>query len=66
MAFNTYYCSYYILCVVLDKLRRVKMIDDKKYKTCKDCPYYYKEVNQCMYGEEGVPDNLEKKCDKEQ
>ena len=38
------------------------MIDDKKYKTCKDCPYCYKEVNQCMYGEENVPNNLEKKC----
>ena len=36
------------------------MIDDKKYKTCKDCPYCYKEVNQCMYGEEGAPDDLEK------
>ena len=22
------------------------MIDDKMYKTCKDCPYCYKEVNQ--------------------
>ena len=32
--------------------------------TCKDCPYYYREVNQCMYGEEGVPDDLEKKCEK--
>lgn len=40
------------------------MIDDKKYKTCKDCPYCYKEVNQCMYGEEGVPDNFEQKCNK--
>ena len=39
------------------------MIDDKKYKTCKDCPYCYREVNQCMYGEEGVPDDLEKKCE---
>ena len=38
------------------------MIDDKKYKTCKDCPYYYGEINWCMYGEEGVPNNLEKKC----
>lgn len=38
------------------------MIDDKMYKTCKDCPYYYGEINVCMYGEENVPDDLEKKC----
>lgn len=28
------------------------MIDDKMYEICKDCPYCYREVNQCMYGEE--------------
>ena len=38
------------------------MIDDEMYETCKDCPYYYGEVNWCMYGEENVPNNLEKKC----
>ena len=38
------------------------MIDDEMYETCKDCPYYYGEINWCMYGEEGVPDDLEKKC----
>ena len=35
---------------------------DEMYKICEDCPYYYGEVNWCMYGEEDVPDNLEKKC----
>ena len=39
------------------------MIDDKMYETCKDCPSCHREVNQCMYGEEGVPDDLEKKCE---
>lgn len=24
------------------------MIDDEMYETCKDCPYYYGEVNLCM------------------
>ena len=38
------------------------MIDDEMYETCKDCPYCYREINLCMYGED-VPDNLEKKCD---
>ena len=40
------------------------MIDDEMYKKCEDCPYYYGEVNLCMYGEEGVPDNFEQKCNK--
>ena len=39
------------------------MINDEMYETCKDCPYYYGEINWCMYGEEDVPDNLEKKCE---
>ena len=34
-----------------------RMIDDEMYETCKDCPYYYGEINQCMYGED-VPNNL--------
>lgn len=34
----------------------------KYYEVCKDCPYYYGEVDQCMYGEEDVPDNLGMKC----
>ena len=39
------------------------MIDDEMYKTFKDCAYYYGEINQCMYEEEDVPDDLEKKCE---
>ena len=39
------------------------MINDEMYETCKDCPYYYGEINWCMYGEEDVPDNLEKKSE---
>ena len=41
------------------------MITDKMYETCKDCQYYYGEIIQCMFGEEDVPNNLEKKCEKE-
>ena len=41
----------------------LKMIDDEMYEICKDCPYYYGEINYCMYGEENVPDYLEKKCE---
>ena len=32
------------------------------YEVCKECPYYFGETNWCMYGEEDVPDNLEKTC----
>ena len=39
------------------------MINYEMYETCKDCPYYYGEINWCMYGEEGVPDDLKKKCE---
>ena len=35
------------------------------YKVCKDCPYCYNEVRYCMYGEAGVSDELEKKCNNE-
>lgn len=43
------------------------MIDDEMYEICRDCPYYYGEINWCMYGyrEEGASDDLEKKCDNE-
>lgn len=34
------------------------------YEECKDCPYYYGEIDNCMYGELDVPDDLEKKCKK--
>ena len=47
---------------VIDDKEAKKMINDEMYETCKDCPYYYGEVDWCMYGEEGVPNNLEKKC----
>lgn len=33
------------------------------YEKCNSCPYYYGEIDQCMYGEEDIPKNLEKKCD---
>lgn len=32
----------------------------ENYEKCKDCPYYYGEINLCMFGEEDVPDDLEK------
>lgn len=29
---------------------------------CFGCEYYYGEIDQCMYGEPDVPDNLVRKC----
>lgn len=37
------------------------MIPKEKYDICKDCPYYYVEINECMVGEDGVPCDLEQK-----
>lgn len=39
--------------------------DYSNYETCNGCPYYYSEVDICMFGEDHVPDNLEQKCKKE-
>ena len=31
------------------------------YEKCNGCPYYYGEIDSCMFGEEDVPDNMKKK-----
>ena len=33
------------------------------YEKCNGCPYYYGEIDNCMFGEEGVPDNMKKTCE---
>lgn len=40
-------------------------MDESNFKKCNGCLYYFGEVDQCMIGEDGVPDNLETKCKKE-
>ena len=37
-------------------------MDEFNFKKCNGCPYYYGEIDQCMIREDGVPDDLEKKC----
>lgn len=32
------------------------------YDECNGCPYYYGEIDQCMYGDDDLPDNLSMKC----
>ena len=36
--------------------------DTRNYPKCHGCPYYFGEIDSCMFGEDDVPDNLEKKC----
>lgn len=36
--------------------------DTHNYLKCHGCPYYFGEIDSCMFGEDDVPDNLEKKC----
>ena len=33
------------------------------YERCKECPYYFGEIDSCMYGEDDVPLDLQKKCE---
>ena len=52
---------------IFEKLNKGKRtvregINTDNMEYCKDCPYYYGEINWCMYGEEDVPDNMEQKC----
>ena len=39
--------------------------DTHNYPKCHGCPYYFGEIDSCMFGEDDVPDNLEKKCHNE-
>lgn len=34
------------------------------YEVCKKCEYYYGEIDECMFGEPDVPDNMERMCKK--
>lgn len=49
--------------VVKENIRMEKQINDThNYPKCYGCPYYFGEIDSCMFGEDDVPDNLEKKC----
>lgn len=42
---------------------KTEKIEHSNYEKCKDCEYYYGEIDNCMFGEDDVPTNLEKKCE---
>ena len=33
------------------------------YDKCNGCDYYFGEIDQCMFGEDDVPNDLPKKCE---
>lgn len=39
------------------------MCDHMKFCRDSKCAYYYGEINECMYGEDGVPSDMERKCE---
>lgn len=53
----------YVKKAVKENIRMEKQINDThNYPKCHGCPYYFGEIDSCMFGEDDVPDNLEKKC----
>ena len=34
-----------------------------KDNKCYGCDYYFGEIDNCMFGEEDVPENLQRKCE---
>ena len=56
----------YVKKPVKENIRMGKQINDThNYPKCHGCPYYFGEIDSCMFGEDDVPDNLEKKCHNE-
>ena len=39
------------------------MCDHMKFCRDSKCAYYYGELNECMYGEDDVPSDMERKCE---
>lgn len=33
------------------------------YDKCNGCPYYLGEIDNCMYGEEDIPNDMKRKCE---
>lgn len=37
-------------------------MSESNFKKCNGCPYYFGEIDQCMVGEDDIPNDMEKKC----
>ena len=46
---------------LITKRRKKKKMSN--YEKCNGCPYYFGEIDNCMFGEEDVPNNMKKKCE---
>ena len=33
------------------------------YEKCNECPYYYGEIDNCMFGEEDISNDMKRKCE---
>ena len=44
-----------------DEAREYKMTNN--YDKCNGCPYYFGEIDNCMYGEEDIPNDMKRKCE---
>lgn len=38
------------------------MIRELNFEKCNGCPYYFEEIDQCMFGDDDIPNDMEKKC----
>ena len=46
---------------LVTKKENTKMM--RNYDKCNGCPYYFGEIDNCMYGEEDIPNDMERKCE---
>lgn len=37
-------------------------MSESNFEKCNGCPYYFGEIDQRMFGEDDIPNNMEKKC----
>ncbi len=35
-------------------------MSESNFEKCNGCPYYFGEIDQCMFGEDDIPNNMEK------
>lgn len=35
------------------------------YAKCNECPYYYGEIDNCMFGEKDISNDMKRKCEGE-
>ncbi len=46
---------------LVTKKENTKMMHNQD--KCNGCPYYFGGIDNCMYGEEDIPNDMERKCE---